>query len=552
MNKDVIYVDVEDDITAIITKVKESKESIVALVPPKRIGVLQSVVNLRILMRVSKASHKRLVLISNDQSLQALASAVQIPVAKNLQSKPTIPVIPALKIDDGDDIIDGSQLPVGDHADSVQRKRNIAVNSIDISDDGDEKTPNASYAKPPRDGDSPKRLSKLQKVPNFNKFRKKLLIIGALLVALIAFLIWAIWFAPQATVIISAQTHPEKLSTSVTLVSDANTDTDKGVIRAVMMQEKQEASIDFNATGTKEEGEASSGTMTISKSSPGDKEIPIGTGFSNGDCTFVTTKEVTVPGASPGPWNGSGFPTIAGKIDVGVKATDLGEQCNLSGRSYDPTINGVSAEGDDMAGGSKRTIRIVTQADVQKAAEELVKKNTDDVKEVLKKKFAKGTNVIDGSFTANRSDAVATPQVGQEVSGSKAKLTSSVTFSMTGVETSELKSFLESALKSKIPENEEQRIYEAGEATAKFTEFAANEKGGTVTLTAEGQVGPKIDDNDIKNRVKGKRFGDIQADLQSISGVKDVSVELFPFWVKTVPSDTSRIGVKFNLQSNGN
>ena len=39
MNKDVIYIDVEDDITTIISKIKASKERIIALVPPRRIGV---------------------------------------------------------------------------------------------------------------------------------------------------------------------------------------------------------------------------------------------------------------------------------------------------------------------------------------------------------------------------------------------------------------------------------------------------------------------------------------------------------------------------------
>lgn len=49
MNKDVLYIDVEDDITTIIGKVKASKSKIIALVPPKRVGVLQSAVNLRLL-----------------------------------------------------------------------------------------------------------------------------------------------------------------------------------------------------------------------------------------------------------------------------------------------------------------------------------------------------------------------------------------------------------------------------------------------------------------------------------------------------------------------
>jgi len=49
MNKDVIYIDVEDDVTAIIGKIKSSNEKIIALVPPKSAGILQSAVNLRLL-----------------------------------------------------------------------------------------------------------------------------------------------------------------------------------------------------------------------------------------------------------------------------------------------------------------------------------------------------------------------------------------------------------------------------------------------------------------------------------------------------------------------
>ena len=51
MNKDVIYIDVEDDITTIVGKIKASKEKIIALVPPSRVGVLQSAVNMRLLAR---------------------------------------------------------------------------------------------------------------------------------------------------------------------------------------------------------------------------------------------------------------------------------------------------------------------------------------------------------------------------------------------------------------------------------------------------------------------------------------------------------------------
>ena len=61
MNKDVIYIDVEDDITTIISKIKASKERIIALVPPRRIGVLQSAVNIRLLARAATSADKNCV-----------------------------------------------------------------------------------------------------------------------------------------------------------------------------------------------------------------------------------------------------------------------------------------------------------------------------------------------------------------------------------------------------------------------------------------------------------------------------------------------------------
>src|SRR5690606_21711546 len=118
---------------------------IVALVPPKRVGALQSAVNLRLLDRMARADKKQLVLITNNPGLVALAANSQIPVAKNLQSKPEVAAIPAIIVDDGDDIIDGSQIPVGEHAaktvpvsDGTRTgARSDVIDSTDLDIDGD-------------------------------------------------------------------------------------------------------------------------------------------------------------------------------------------------------------------------------------------------------------------------------------------------------------------------------------------------------------------------------------------------------------------------------
>ena len=87
MQKDVIYIDVEDDITAIIGKIKAAEHEIVALVPPKRTGAIQSAVNLKLVQRAAERADKHVVIISNNAALTALAGAAHIPVAKNLQSR---------------------------------------------------------------------------------------------------------------------------------------------------------------------------------------------------------------------------------------------------------------------------------------------------------------------------------------------------------------------------------------------------------------------------------------------------------------------------------
>ena len=78
MTKDVLYIDVEDDITTIVGKIKASKEKIVAIVPPARYGVLQSAVNMRLLKRTADTVKKHIVIISSSQALASLAASASI------------------------------------------------------------------------------------------------------------------------------------------------------------------------------------------------------------------------------------------------------------------------------------------------------------------------------------------------------------------------------------------------------------------------------------------------------------------------------------------
>lgn len=552
MQKDVIYIDVEDDITAIIGKIKASKEKVVALVPPKRVGVLQSAVNLRLLARTATQQKKHLVLITTNAALLGLASAAKIPVAKNLQSKPElVPSAPATA-DEDDDVIDGAQMPVGELMRAAGAKESSAVPAsaiagIDIEDDSPKR------ATPPAAGEKPgkPRAKSGVKVPNFGSFRKKLFIGIAALILLIGFLVWAIAFAPKATVIIGARTEAATVKTPVTLGATLQTDAERAVLKSITQQEKKTSSVEFDATGTKDVGEKAKGTVVFSNcQDSASLTVDSGTYISTGGKNYIVQSTVIVPGGSGNFLTGC---TSAGQSPpVTVIATDIGEDYNTAaGAEF--TVAGFSnkmtaSSSAGLTGGSKRQVKIVTASDVQKALQQLKAQNVEESKMKLEAKFSDDVTVIKDSFVAAEADPVPTPAVGAELTGGKAKLTSEVTYTMTGVAQNELAKFLTAAMQDQFTDKAQQRLFETGAKTAKLTGFKST-PSTTVTLEATGQIGPKIDDAKIKQQVKGKRYGEIQSELKQITGVDDVDTKFSPFWVRTVPNDERKITVEFKLQN---
>ena len=82
-----------------------------------------------------------------------------------------------------------------------------------------------------------------------------------------------------------------------------------------------------------------------------------------------------------------------------------------------------------------------------------------------------------------------------------------------------------------------------------FSDFKQGDKTSTATLKATAQVGPQINDNDIKNQVKGKKFGEIQSELKAINGIEDAETTFWPFWVQTVPNNPNKIKIEFKLDN---
>ena len=533
MNKDVIYIDVEDDITAIISKVKASKEKIVALVPPKRVGVLQSAVNLRLLSRSAEHSNKRLVIITNNHALMGLAASANLPVAKNLQSKPELAPIAALEVDDGEDVIDGNDLPVGEHARQAEDSAVEAIAAAPV-------TSSAQLAKPPKGGE-PARVVRSRKgasVPNFNTFRKKLMLGVGGGVLLIAFLVWATIFAPRATIVVAAKTNDSSVNAKVSVGDKLSTDLAKNTVKATKVVKTEKKTIDFAASGTKNVGEKAKGSVRFSTNSISNlgTTIPAGTSLltSNG-LAFVTDSSVTITIN-----NYQGAPTT-------VTASEQGAKYNAATGQMSGAPSGISASlVDATSGGTDRVVKVVTAEDVQKAKELMVEGESKEARSQLKSQL-KAALVIDNSYRVDYNDLKATPDVGTESESGNAVLSATVVYGMYGVSKSELAKFLDAYLKKQLGNDSEQRVYDDGASKAEFQDVTNNKDGAELTVVATAKLGPQLDEAEIKREALGRKGGEIQESLQAIQGIEDVEVKYFPFWVSSVPGDEKKVNVQFKV-----
>ena len=540
MNKDVIYIDVEDDITTIISKIKASKERIIALVSPRRIGVLQSAVNIRLLARAATSADKRIVLITNDSVLAGLAATAKIPIAKTLQSKPEIAEIPVLKVDDDNDVIDGGKLAVGDMADSAKRsKKSDEDSAVDNAIADANKNESKRL-------DSLKKMVKKPKVPDFNTFRKKFLLIGGGALLLIVFLVWAIWFAPHATVIISAKTTSVTVSDTVNLNETATTSAKSNVIKPVKKELAKEVSVEFSATGKKNVGEKATGVVVFKNVSPDSVTIAAGTILKNSGLSYTLNSSVTVPGGSY-QRNCPGY-ICPGSASGVITASEGGAQYNAATGSMSISVDDISASlRSATSGGTDKTATVVTASDIESAKSKLSEKKIDGLKEQLLSSFGDSATVITESYVENRSDPSSSVAVDGEATG-VVTLKSTITASALAIDKNELKNFVEAKLKEEISGKKSQRIYDNGVSKIAFSQFSKSHNVQTVRLTTNGKVGPDIKEASVKDQAKGKSYGEVQSAIESIEGVEDVDVKFSPFWVKSVPKDINKINVEFKIK----
>ncbi len=495
MNKDVIYIEPEDDITDILANIKGAKNRVVALVPPKKAGVLRSAVNFKLIAKTATRADKVVVLISNDESLVKLAAAAAMPVAKNLQSKPQLPKISNSKEfgEEPSDVIEGKK------ASKVQVENNAEEAK---EGEGDEKLESVNSEVRPafktaKEDSTPKKSEKVDdvieldgekddpkekkdfrgvkaapfsgKVPNFKKYRIPIIAGSIAVVLLVVFLVWANVVAPAADIAIKIKTSTVNFAEKVTFTTNAeNTRPNEGVFMLEEKSIKKTAEAEFEATKEVDKGEKATGTIkvTIPAGTSADRSIlKNGVGVSAGEVfvyqelSFEATSSVSVSAEAldQGDYVNCGLsstncrvlkPIVLGTVDV--RAKESGDKYNIAGTNSnwklstgDWFASSATFESSTMDGGTSKIVKVVSKEDLENAKSSLSLPSNTEIINDLSKEFGDGYFVINDSFTSDEAKYTNTPDVDGEVEeGKKAKISVEKNYKIYAVKRSDINDYI--------------------------------------------------------------------------------------------------------------
>jgi len=571
-NKDVIYIDVEDEITQIIEKVSSSKSKIVALVLPKRATVFQSVVNMKLLKRKASQVHKQVVLVTSEPGLMPLAGAVKIHVAKSLQDQPEIPPDPNSEEDEkplnlSDDTkedkgLDGSK-PIGELAGlaavgAVVSKFGATEDTIEFDNDaiggdmGLDDIDNESK-KPSKKSKKLNKLAKNPKIPNFDKFRKMLILGVLLLLVLIGLYIFCFKVLPKATIVV--QTNTASLNSDLTLTlsqSNQNLDSANDTVPAKFQTiTKTATSPSVNTTGTKVIGTSATGTITISNDQDeSTHDVPQGTVFSvqgSGGSTldYATTQEGTVPAATC--LNHFPFTCSAQKSQpIPVASTSPGAQYNIGpSNSYTTSYSGLQGNfnfsGSTMANGTSENVQAVAQADITSAQNQLTTPNSSQMEQQLESNLrSEGYIPVTATYVAGTPTYTPTAAIGTQANS--ITVTENVMYSMYGVKEGDIQTLIDNNVNLQI-NSATQSILDSGASGATFSLQSTGTGSDQVTMQASSTIGPKLNASSIASESTGQKSGDIKSTVSQIPGVTNVTVKYSPFWVSSTPKNVKKITV---------
>ncbi|HNT29365.1 MAG TPA: hypothetical protein PKL83_00250 [bacterium] len=550
-----IYLESHDEITSIIDQIRSVPDEVIAIVAAERSGLLQSLVNLKLLQRNSTLQNKQILLVSPDPVVAALAKQIGILVFPKLDAaKRHISPESATPEEATESVTDAApaDVPEATAPDQNYEKQEIKHATFGLDRTAHkftEKIAETTKILPnlftrPDAGEQPKTMIQ------FNSRPLAIVTLVFILVFLAIGLYAANTILPYARITLVPKTEEFSLEIEA-LASEKVTEVNYFTkeLPASYYETSEELESAAKATEEVQIGAQARGIVSIyNKGYSKAFSLPAGTEVTsyNGQ-VFQLAVDITVPGLLV-----EGGQTYPGtKNQVEVIAREPGEEYNIekdnfSIAGYDTNLVwGESYE--TFSGGEKHDAIVIGQADIDTLRTKLLTDLTTTSREKLQAQLREGQQFIDGSLQDRIMEEIITSggqpvSVGAEVSEFSMKIrmqSRGIAFAE-----SQLREMVEKELNMSIPAELEPLTEQQWEITYTVTNFDYDIKQLAIKCQGKGFVAHRISTPTLKEQLAGKNKNDAELILSSLGNdVEKYEVEIGPFYIKNIPSKTDKITI---------
>lgn len=564
MDKKIIYLEPDNDITDLIAKLKSTPSKEIFIVAPKVSALMKSAVNMKLLAKHSNEQKKTLTIVSADPAIKHLAQSAGLKVASDAEgAEPVAPV---------------EKSPTPTTPESAAPATISKSEAADLAEDADKMPDTPTKAEVESEVIESAELeaentvgkSKKSKMPSFAKWRWFFIIGSILILGLIGFLVWAIIFAPSANIEVKIKTTTENFSKYYSGDVKFTTDSKKpdpasGYFLLVANSVTKTSSVEIIPTGERNSGDKAKGTITFTRTADSfnsNREaitIPSGSKFTYSGKTYITTASATLAAVDSSAGGNASCSTVGAVTTcTGTKPVIATAALEAEGSGASYNIAAATTSGWTPANGTKYTLsasaitggtdkitQYITEADVKAAENNLSLVNDSDARDEILGNFPDTLIAIRDSFTSTHKDAVPSIEVGKDLpEDAKPELKAESTFTIYGIERQEIEDFMVTKIKEGIASEANRTIFSTGIQDVYIERFVGDKGEFTGKIrSSQIKIGPNIDAQFILDKSLGQKVGNLRTQLASINGVANVVIDTSFFWVTSIPDDANKVTI---------
>lgn len=564
----VIYIEIDDEITAVYDQVKRLKMEDIYIVVPKRAVLLQSIVNLKILKKKLEELDKNIAVVTSDKTGTKLAHQAGLTVYDKVENANDEIIERVLQQEK-----DITPIKAASNEYEETSPRRLDEKKVSIHDIVSKKGIKMGIKNRIMPIFKRKKKKKNPFRPRFTIFAPNRTAVTALIIASVLILLMITYIAlPGATIYLTPKSNVLERSVNIVL---ADLEKNKGelsnhlahMIATYPMFKTIQKKMIYNATGVHFKGENARGKITLINKANREWTLVPRTRFQTDDGTVFRIQIYTKvpPATADGP----------GKIGVDVTADEfdiygqvVGDRGNIGPTKFFlPGLRESSREllfgesYEPMSGGKTTTIKFISKEDLDSAGKKIKDEILASAQSELEK-YVEQKNKIQGInlslLTGPSSIKKGNPRiyVPYELEGQEREnfeVSSEVEVSGVAYNKEEFTNILKEELRNR--KSPAKKLVNIDENSIAYQIFEKNESAGKVKVTAtikgveEYEIDPDKENGrrllkKVTEHILGMNKKNAEKYIQNLPEIDKVVIKTWPMWTPLLPKVPENIEVK--------